>query len=428
MNKKLNLNPPSGFPELTHDVASHFIDATQRILEVFSSHGFTPLITPLVERLEVLTAKSDGEITTQLFGLVQLQDEKQHVRLGLRFDHTVPLVRHVAAHYRELSFPFRRSAIGPVFRGERPKGGRYRQFTQADIDTLERGDANLWHDAEIMLVIAKALATLNIGSFTFRVNDRQFLSSALRAMGVAETQLSHACRVIDRIHKRGTKWVSEELGKLGVADVTWQRFLSEGVQSDIADETSASQVQKLVSLIQPLMPAQASVVIDPSLARGLDYYTGMVFEVTFDAYPQLGSVAGGGRYDSLIADLGGPRDIKGVGASIGLTRLLLRAVEAGLYNSNSQTRKVALLSDQHNADTFAVLANIADLLRKNDVIIEQYLQPKPLSTQLRWADRNGFEWVIIHHNNSWVIRSLKTQKQLSFNEMEKVVTYLTNLF
>jgi histidyl-tRNA synthetase len=429
------LENPSGFPDLSPGEAI----ALRRMLEVIRTQyelaGYVPIETPLVERPEVLFAKADGEIKQQVYGLRlmnpaagSLDDAKD---LALRYDQTVPLARYVAKNYGKLAFPFRRYVIGPVFRGERAKDGRYRQFIQADIDVIGDGSLNLLHDAEMVSIIAGIFEELAIGSFTIRIGNRKILQGLLQSVGLPEEKLSAASGIIDKIDKIGRKNVIELLTKLEVEEGKAQNLITLLTEKNTVDQTLTSlksrdlgplytsgvqELEKVIEGIRQLGVSEDHFTVDISIARGLDYYTGTVYETRFDAYPDLGSIASGGRYDDLASTFI-ERDLPGVGISIGVTRLLLRLIKADLMKADATTIAPVIITTavdvENNGGLYLAQAK---RLRSVGIATEIYLVNRQLGKQMQFADRRGFTVAVITReeniaNNTVVVRNLKTGDQ-----------------
>ncbi len=440
------LQNPSGFPDLGPKEAI----AQQRMLDVirrqFISAGYVPIETPLVERPEVLLAKAGGEISTQMYGLRRLNvsadatdDTKE---LALRFDHTVPLARFIAANQRELAFPFRRFAIGPVFRGERPKSGRYRQFIQADIDAIGDGDLSPLHDAEMVAVIHGIFSELKIGPFTVRIGNRKVLQAILKDTGLSDDQLGDALRSIDELEKVGADTVITELKGLGLdakdAKALIELLTDKGDSDAVLKALKArdlgpgysegvAELETVVNAVRDLGVPDNRFRIDLSIARGLDYYTGTVYETRLDEHPDLGSIASGGRYDDL-ASVYVNKQLPGVGISIGVTRLLLRLINAGLWPASESAIAEVLVTTDLGAKAFGnVYLKQAAALRAAGYPTEVYLNEKPLAKQLLYASRRGFKFAVITRNEdikngTVIVRNLKDSSQHETTSAQLVET------
>jgi histidyl-tRNA synthetase len=379
--------------------------------QTFSAFGFVPIETPHIERMEVLTGKGAGseEVLRQIFEVTNKGGTPRE--LALRFDLTVPLARFVAKHIDDLGIPFKRYAIGSVFRGERPAKGRFREFVQCDFDTI--GTESVLADAEIAQVIHAALAGAGVPEFTITLNDRRILSGLLDSQGLAGRS-GPVLRSLDKLGKIGTEPVFEELRKdleLGGAGLSSDsaRWIVEfathyrggrerlrEAQDEFRSAPSLSQgIGNLVAVFDLLEAAgvpEARLAINFGLARGLDYYTGIVLETTVNGWEKFGSVASGGRYDNL-ASLFTPRRLPGVGASIGLDRLLALLHEAGSLASKATATPVLVANFP---GTEAVVAfRLAARLRAAAIGAEIYPDPIPIGKQMQYGSAHGHKLAVI---------------------------------
>ncbi|MDE1919085.1 MAG: histidine--tRNA ligase [Patescibacteria group bacterium] len=444
--QKQLLQSPSGFPELGPAEAIEL----RRMLEIIRKHfelaGYVPIETSLVERSEVLFAKSEGEIRNQVYGLRLLNptpgaptDEKD---LALRYDQTMPLARFVAANQGSLVFPFRRYVIGPVFRGERPKDGRYRQFTQADIDVIGDGNLSVLHDAEMVAIIAGIFTELAIGPFTIRIGHRKILQGLFQSVGIEKEELvAHALRIVDRLEKDGLARTREALESIGVNTSAIDTLLKLFTEERPTDETlehlsqmegnevfraGVSDLREVVAAVRDLKVPEKRFRVDVSIARGLDYYTGTVYETRFDDHPNIGSIASGGRFENL-ASVFTNRKLPGVGISIGVTRLLLRLIKAGLLPAKATTLSSVLVTTPEIAEYRASYLAYAASLRAAGIPAEIYLESRPLNKQMSFANRRGFRIVVIatHEHmrtNMVVVRNLLTGDQQEVMEDRLIET------
>lgn len=444
--EKRLLQAPSGFPDLGPKEAIAQRSMLDTIRVQFESAGYVPIETPLVERPEVLSAKAGGEISAQIYGLRVMNPaegaEDDSKNLALRFDHTVPLARFVAANQGELAFPFRRYAIGPVFRGERAKSGRYRQFIQADIDVIGDGTLSLLHDAEMVSVISGIFTALAIGPFTVRIGNRKVLEGLIRATGLSDGNVKKASNAIDRLEKVGVKAtiaslvdlaVEEEQARDLIALLTDDRdtnhvlaLLREKEYGPLYAE-GVDELTRVVSAVRQLGVPEDCFRVDISIARGLDYYTGTVFETRFDTYPELGSIASGGRYEDLTGTFAN-RKLPGVGISIGVTRLLLRLIEAGIMPAEKSTIAKVLVTTGLGAEAYgAVYLDQARRLRDAGIPTELYLGERPLDKQLQFASRKGFGFAIITREEdikaeTLIVKNLETSSQYEIPSSELLQT------
>lgn len=377
----------------------------------FSSFGFLPIETPHIERMEVLTGKGAGsdEVLRQIFEVTNKGGTPGE--LALRFDLTVPLARFVAKHVDELGLPFKRYAIGSVFRGERPAKGRFREFVQCDFDTI--GTESVLADAEIAQVIHAALAGAGVPDFTITLNNRKILDGLLESLGLSGRS-GPVLRSLDKLAKIGRGAVREELGKpvdAGGAGLTEDQahrvveFAERGRGGvDVLREAEAAlgsiahagqgiaNLRTVLDLLDASGIPQSRIAIDLGLARGLDYYTGIVFETTVKGWEKFGSVASGGRYDNL-ASLFTSRRLPGVGASIGLDRLLALMDEAGSLESLG-TATAVLVTNFPGTDP-VIPFRMAARLRDAGIGAEIYPEPIQIGKQMGYGSSRGHKLAVI---------------------------------
>ena len=328
-----------GFMELLPAEQILFNDMYDTIRGVYESFGFLPLDTPVIELSEVLLAKAGGETEKQIYRF-----QKGDSDLSLRFDLTVPLARYVSAHYNDLVFPFKRYQMSKVFRGERPQKGRFREFYQCDIDIIGNEELDLRYDAEMPAIIYRVFEKLGIGDFVIRINNRKVLGGFFAALGLSD-KIEDILRILDKIEKIGKEAAVSELVALGVSadktdtiidfitsDGDCEQILAKLRAMSIENETYTSGVSELAAVTEYMrmfgMP-EDSFRIDLTIARGLDYYTGTVYETQIKAHPEFGSVCSGGRYDNLTGYYT-DKKLPGIGISIGLTRLFSQLLASGL--------------------------------------------------------------------------------------------------
>ncbi len=373
---------------------------TDRVRAVFERHGFDPIDTPAIEYLEILQGKYGDEEKL----IYRFQDHGGR-DVALRYDLTVPLARFVAQHRHELAFPFKRYHIGPVWRGERPQKGRYRQFTQCDFDIV--GTASPLADAEVVAVIVEALQALAFRDFQVLINHRDLLEALARRAGVPAELSREVYRAVDKLEKIGPDGVREELARLGVpagaADALLERLGLEGdpeavleaLAADLAeDEAGAAAVatlRELIRYLDALGVPRAHWTLSLRLARGLAYYTGPVFEAVVRE-PKIGSVSGGGRYDRLVGIFSG-QDLPTTGASLGLDRIVDVILELGLLEAPRTVAQV--LVTLFDADHLLPALALARELRAAGLRADLYPEPARLRKQLRYADQKGVPYVLI---------------------------------
>ena len=335
-----------GFMELLPQEQILFNQMKEKIQKTYEKFGFLPIDTPIIESTEVLLAKAGGETEKQLYSFT-----KGDSNLTLRFDLTVPLAKYVAMHANELSFPFRRYQIGKVYRGERAQRGRFREFYQCDIDVIGDGELNIINDAEIPSIMYNVFKELGLENFTIRINNRKILNGLFEDINAKEVSVD-IMRTIDKIEKIGTEKVKAEIKELGISDENIEkviRFITiEGTTDEklqelqnmkIDNETYKQGVQELIEVIRYIrlfnVPEECFAV-DVSIARGLDYYTGTVYETFLNDYKSIGSICSGGRYNNL-SEYYTDRKMPGVGMSIGLTRLFFVLNDMNLIKATQKS-------------------------------------------------------------------------------------------
>ncbi|MFN0245179.1 MAG: histidine--tRNA ligase [Planctomycetota bacterium] len=366
------------------------VDTARR---VYRSYGFLPIDTPALEYEEILTGKGGAETDKQLYRFVDHGGRQ----VALRFDLTVPLARFVAQHSAKLGLPFKRYHIATVWRGENTQRGRYREFMQCDFDTI--GTESIVADIESVLVIHDVMRALGFERFTIRINDRRFLTGVLEGFDFSERH-PDILRVLDKRDKIGVDAVVTELGTLGFDQGRMRaliRYLDDEARNPHIDPVHRplSQVREAV-LAAGVAPER--IQFDTSIARGLDYYTGIVFETRLDDLPGIGSVCSGGRYDDL-AQLYTKERLPGVGASLGLDRLLAAMEELKLLEKRSATAPVFL--PYFDAGHLADYLRLAARLRAAGLGVELYPEPKKLGAQLKYADRRGFRFALVLGDDEW---------------------------
>ncbi len=376
----------------------------------YARFGFLPVETPTIERTDVLLTKTGGETERQVYFVQSAGQLEQggQPELALAFDLTVPLARYVAEHEHDLNFPFRRYQIQRVYRGERAQRGRWREFYQCDIDIIDRDELSVRHDAEIPATIASVLDALDIGDFTIRINDRRLMRGLLEEAGVTgEPAQTDLIREIDKLDKIGPEKVRDALlaGGMasGAADTLLQQTSTRTTSAEEALATlsdlgsgptaaGADSLSEVLRVLADLGVPEMRYSLDLSIARGLDYYTGTVYETTLDDHPELGSICAGGRYDDLAGQYT-KTHLPGVGMSIGLTRLFFQLREAGLLPANiSAIDAVVTLMDE---DGLGYALEVASLLREAGIRVETRMEPDKLGRQLRNADRAGIRFALI---------------------------------
>ncbi|MFW0110375.1 histidine--tRNA ligase [Rothia sp. P13129] len=399
----------SGFPEFLPEerlVENHVLDTLRTTFEL---HGFSPIETRSVETVEQLLRK--GEIDKEVYGISRLLDEdaahnstkKDKEKLALHFDLTVPFARYVVENAGYLNFPFMRYQMQKVWRGERPQDGRFREFTQADVDVVGDGTLPFRYDVELALVVVDALSQLNIGDFKLRVNNRKLSEGFYRGIGLDDT--AGVLRSIDKLEKIGAEAVAQLLkDELGASDEQSQAALSLaqisaedtsfvkqvralGVEHELLEEGLA-ELEQVVGEATKRAPGR--VIADLSIARGLDYYTGTVYETVLVGHEKLGSICSGGRYESLASN--GKRTFPGVGLSIGVTRLVSRIIAERMAEPTRKVPSAVLIALTHE-DMWSEAQDVAVALRSRGIACEVSAQATKFGKQIKYAEKRGIPFV-----------------------------------
>ena len=402
--EKIKPRTLSGFMELLPAKQQQMERFFQVLRETYSLYGFTPLDTPVIESAEVLLAKGGGETEKQIYRF-----EKGDSDLALRFDLTVPLAKYVALNYGQLTFPFRRFQIGKVYRGERAQRGRFREFYQADIDIIGDGQLDILNEAEIPAVIYRTFSTLGLKRFQIRVNNRKILNGFYAMLGLTE-KAGDIMRTVDKLDKIGpekvkTLLLDEEIGLTAEqADEILAFIAIRGTNAEILDKLSAykgraelfdlgyEELQAVVSCLAAFGVPEENFAVDLTIARGLDYYTGTVYETTMLDYPEIGSICSGGRYDNL-AEYYTDKKLPGVGISIGATRLFYVLEEQGLLNPSQPTAPADVLVIPMS-DDFVKAVEVATALRDNGIRTQLYTEKKKFKAKIGYADKLGIPYVV----------------------------------
>ena len=380
----------------------------ERIMEVlrntYSLYGFTPLDTPVIESSEVLLAKGGGETEKQIYRFT-----KGDADLALRFDLTVPLAKYVALHYNDLTFPFRRYQIGKVYRGERAQRGRFREFYQADIDIIGDGKLDIANEAEIPAIIYKTFSTLGLKRFQIRVNNRKILNGFYGMLDLSEKS-GDIMRTVDKLDKIGPDKVKallmgEDIGLTEAqADEILKFIAISGTNAQVLEalagyagrnetfDLGLSELNTVVKYLAAFGVPEENFAVDLTIARGLDYYTGTVYETTLLDHPEIGSVCSGGRYDNL-AEYYTDKKLPGVGISIGLTRLFYVLGEQGMLNPDLPTAPADVLILPMTEDLSAAIS-FATLLRQNGIRAQLHCEQKKFKQRISYADKLHIPYVI----------------------------------
>ena len=393
----------SGFMELLPENQVRFDNMAARLRESFSLYGFTPLDTPVIEASEVLHAKGGGETEKQVYRFT-----KGETDLSLRFDLTVPLAKYVALNYGRLTFPFRRYQIGKVYRGERAQRGRFREFYQADIDIVGDGELDIINEAEIPSIIYRCFISLGLKGFVICVNNRKILNGFFEILGESE-KAADIMRTIDKLEKIGREKVSELLtGELNLSEeradeiialVTCQEngadpfeFLDKYKGRNEVFDLGVTELQTVAKHISAFGVPDTHFKIDLTIARGLDYYTGTVYETVMTEHPEIGSICSGGRYDNL-AEYYTSKKLPGVGISIGLTRLFFVLEDQGMLNDALVTAPADVMIIPMTDDMSHAI-KLATEMREKGLRVMLYSENKKFKAKISYADKLKIPYVV----------------------------------
>ena len=401
MKEKIKPKTLPGFMELLPNEQILFNKMKETIKETYESYGFLPIDTPIVEDANVLLAKAGGETEKQIYRFKKGEND-----LALRFDLTVPLAKYVTQYYDKLNFPFRRYQIGKVYRGEKAQKGRYREFYQCDIDIIGDGKLSILNDAEIPSIIYNTFKNLGFNDFTICINNRKILNGLFQSLNV-ENKSVEILRTIDKIDKIGVDNVEKELLK----DISEEKvktiisFISiSGENEDKLKEleemnienqlfieglNELKEVLKYVSIFG--VPTE-NINIDLTISRGLDYYTGTIYETFLNKYRNLGSICSGGRYDNL-AEYYTDKKMPGVGISIGLSRLFFQLIDNNIISTGNETNSevlvISMISDNEES------IKIATELRKNGIKTQVNIEEQKIAKKFKYANNLNVKYVII---------------------------------
>ena len=425
--EKIRPRTLSGFMELLPQKQQQMERFFQVLRETYSLYGFTPLDTPVIESAEVLLAKGGGETEKQIYRF-----EKGDSDLALRFDLTVPLAKYVALNYGQLTFPFRRFQIGKVYRGERAQRGRFREFYQADIDIIGDGQLDIMNEAEIPAVIYRTFSTLGLKRFQIRVNNRKILNGFYAMLGLSE-KAGDIMRTVDKLDKIGpekvkTLLLDEEIGlNEEQADEILTFIAIRGTNAETLEKLAAykgraelfdlgyEELKAVVSCLAAFGVPEENFAVDLTIARGLDYYTGTVYETTMLDYPEIGSICSGGRYDNL-AEYYTDKKLPGVGISIGATRLFYVLEEQGLLNPNQPTAPADVLVIPMS-DDFVKAVEVATALRDAGIRTQLYTEKKKFKAKIGYADKLGIPYVVFLGEDE-IANNVVTLKDMTSGEQK----------
>lgn len=433
MKKQIKVIPRTlpGFMELKPNEQILFNQIKEKIEESYKRFGFLPLDTPILELSEVLLAKAGGETEKQIYRFTRGDD------LAMRFDLTVPLAKYVSKNYGELQFPFRRYQIGKVYRGERPQKGRFREFYQADIDIIGDGELSIMNDAEIPSIIYTTFKNLGFDDFTILINNRKILNGLFEYLNIVELS-TEIMRIIDKLEKIGKENVKLELLKLNIEEEIVDKILEfisisgnneEKIEAleklNIKNEVFEKgffELKEVIKYIRLFGVPEGNFSIDLTIARGLDYYTGTVYETFLDNYREIGSVCSGGRYDNLAENYT-DKSLPGVGIAIGVTRLFDQLNDLKLIKTEKESISDVLVIS--TSDDVSECLPIANTFRKEGINTEVYMNDKKMKAKFKYADKLKIPYVAIIgedelKENKVSLKNLVTGKQDTINIQEAV--------
>ncbi len=435
----------SGFPEFTPEAQIVFNNMISIISESYEFAGAIPLETAAVERVEDLLKKGGND--KEIYGLRRLKDDDEEAKnYALRFDLTTPMGRYVAQNKSRLVFPFKRYQVQPVWRGERAQKGRYKQFIQADIDVIGNEKLSIIYDAEMPATIYQIFRKLAVGPFVISINNRKILTGLLNYYGITDNNnIIAAINTIDDLEKKGLSEITTRLTALGIAqekvndllslfslDFSTDKLLTYLASKDYGDIFSEGvvELQQVIAGIRSFGVPDAYFKADLSIARGLDYYTGTIYETRLTNSPQIGSVCSGGRYDNLVNDFCNNKKagkMPGVGISIGISRLISQLFDSGVIEVGRQSIAPVMLTtmDKKLSPNYI---EITAMLRKYGIKTDIYLEDKKLAKQITYANKKGFPFVIIAgqdelDKNQVNVREMKTGEQslVSIDELAEFI-------
>ena len=422
--KRVEPRTLSGFMELLPQDQIKFNEMLDKIKKTYELYGFLPQETPIVESSEVLLAKAGGETEKQIYSF-----KKGDKDLSLRFDLTVPLAKYVAQYYNELTFPYRRYQIGKVYRGERAQKGRYREFYQCDIDIIGDGKLSVINDAEIPSIISTTFKNLGFSNFVIKINNRKILNGLFEELDISD-KMTDILIVIDKLEKIGMEAVKKELSELnvsaenikkiedflnisGTTDEKINKLKALGFESERFKE-GVQELEEVVKYVRLFKVEEDNFMIDLTIARGLDYYTGTVYETNLKGYESIGSICSGGRYENL-AGYYTKKNLPGVGISIGFTRLFYNLKELGLLNTDKKSiSKVSIVTMGVGLENAVEISNI---LRDNNIPNEIYKEDAKIKAKLNYANNLEIPYVIIIGEEE-VEKGLYTLKDMSTGSQE----------
>lgn len=430
--KKINTAPISGAQELTPVLQAEFDCLKNGIMSAFAAHGFLHIETPVIDRTEILLAKAGGDTEKQIYKVVKTAETSNDADQALRFDHTVPLARYVAQHLNDLTFPFKVTQVARNFRGERAQKGRFREFYQCDIDVVGWNNLPVAYDAEIIATLVEALRVLPLPQFVVRVSNRKILNGILEELNLQQIA-DEVFSIVDHAEKvppEKTTAALEELG-IGAENVvkitTFMNLRGDGKTvcqqlrkfgfTNATFQAGVAELEEVLEVLQQLSP-DANVIADMLIVRGLDYYTGTVFETFVPEYREIGSICSGGRYENL-ASYYTEQKLPGVGGSIGLTRLFWILNNYGLVQAGEQA-PVDFCLIPLSSNEIPTAVSVADKLRSDGKSVDIVLTDKKLGDKLKYASKVSQFAVVIGEDEAQSGR-LKVRDLASGAESELIL-------
>lgn len=424
-----------GFMELLPTEQIKFNNMMDKIRKSYERFGFLPLDTPIIEMADVLLAKAGGETEKQIYRFNKGEND-----LALRFDLTVPLAKYVCEYNNDISFPFKRYQIGKVYRGERPQKGRYREFYQCDIDIIGDGTLSIVNDAEIPSVIYTTIKEIGFDNFTIRINNRKILNGLFAELELEKDSVE-IMRIIDKLEKIGTDNVVKCLQDLNIEKTKIDKILDfiqiEGSTDEKLEKLSKlnftnelfleglNELKEVVKYVRLFGVPDANFKVDLTIARGLDYYTGTVYETFLNDYRELGSVCSGGRYDNL-AEFYTDKKMPGVGVSIGLTRLFSKLSELNILKEKEESISKVLVVSM--SDDISRALEVATIVRSKGINTDVYLEDKKIKAKFKYADKLKIPYVAVigeeeEKNGTVTLKNMTTgeQEEVSIEKMLEIL-------
>ena len=430
---KINTKPLPGMMELLPEEQLEFDRIYEVVRKNYEKFGFSPIDTPIIERTETLLAKAGGETEKQIYRFSKGDND-----LSLRFDLTVPTARFVAENFGQLQFPFKRSQIGKVYRGERAQRGRFREFYQCDIDVIGRDNLNIKYDAEVIAVIYSIFRELNFGDFTLRINNRNITSGLIGGLNLSEKQ-AEIMALIDRAEKITPGEFYQQLEDLDLGESAQSikdfveisgsceevlnklRKIDQNIKND-QFEKGIDELSKVAEILKKMGVEEKYFKLDMLIVRGLDYYTGTVFETNLNDFKEIGSVSSGGRYENL-SEYYSKEKLPGVGASIGLTRLFWSLRDLGLLSFSKRSNAEFLIipfSENELEKSFKIANELREFGKNVEVLLEEFNMKKAF----KFANKRGVKYVLVIgereiSKNVFEFKNMETGERLNLNEIIK---------